>query len=132
MTNKKKKFGELVPHITIRKINNDLLNVYYIKKIDESQRKKVVNRINDIIYTLNTIKKLQEINKIRKKRNIKAIICVSIFVILYEILWIFMINNPIINFINAIFAVAIGLIGVIFLAYGLYLLLYHPLIYVED
>lgn len=75
------------------------------------------------------LKKLSETYKIRKRRNILAVIFLSSFILCFNIT-LFIITDVIV--LDPIYAIVSSLLGVLFLAIGIYLILDNPPIYVED
>ena len=75
------------------------------------------------------LKKLSETYKIRKRRNILAVIFLSSFILCFNIT-LFIITDVIA--LDPIYAIVSSLLGVLFLAIGIYLILDNPPIYVED
>ena len=74
------------------------------------------------------LKKLNEIYRIRRKKNIMAVIFLSSFILCINIS-LFILTNVIV--LEPIYAVIFTLLGVLFLAIGIYLMLDNPPIYVE-
>ena len=74
------------------------------------------------------LKKLREVYKIRKRRNILAVIFLSSFILCFNIS-LFIITNVIV--LDPIYAIVSSLLGVLFLAIGIYLILDSPPVYVE-
>lgn len=100
----------------------------YLIKQDKDKIKKSIKELQDIKFELETIKKLSELNKERKKRNIRAVIFIALFVLCFE-LSLFIITGVI--SLNPTYSIILGIIGIIFLSYGIYLMIYNPPIYVE-
>jgi len=72
--------------------------------------------------------KLSETYKIRRRKNILAVIFLSSFVLCFN-MSLFIITDVIV--LDPIYAIVSSLIGVLFLALGIYLILDNPPIYVE-
>jgi len=96
---------------------------YYIYKIDKRKREHAVRELSDIKLAFETLEKLREVHEIRKKRNIKAAMFIALFVLCFE-LSLLIITNVI--GLNPLYAIVLGLIGTVFLAYGIYLIIHHP------
>lgn len=75
------------------------------------------------------LKKLSETYKIRKRRNILAVIFLSSFILCFNISLFIIID---VIALDPIYAIVSSLLGVLFLAIGIYLILDNPPIYVED
>jgi hypothetical protein len=101
---------------------------YYIHKIDRRKCEYAIMELNDIKFKFETIKKLREIYKTRKKRNIKAVMFLALFVLCFELS--LLIITDVVG-LNPLYAMILGIIGTIFLAYGIYLIIHNPPIYVE-
>ena len=74
------------------------------------------------------LRKLSETYKIRRRKNILAVIFLSSFVLCFN-MSLFIITDVIV--LDPIYAIVSSLIGVLFLALGIYLILDNPPIYVE-
>ncbi|HIP84368.1 MAG TPA: hypothetical protein EYH15_02630 [Methanothermococcus okinawensis] len=74
------------------------------------------------------LKKLSETYKIRRRRNILAVIFLSFFILCFNIS-LFIITDVIV--LDPIYAIVSSLLGVLFLALGIYLILDNPPIYIE-
>ncbi|HID47498.1 MAG TPA: hypothetical protein EYP47_02215 [Methanococcaceae archaeon] len=74
------------------------------------------------------LKKLSETYKIRRRRNILAVIFLSFFILCFNIS-LFIITDVIV--LDPIYAIVSSLFGVLFLALGIYLILDNPPIYIE-
>ncbi|MBW9223282.1 hypothetical protein KKP90_01600 [Methanothermococcus sp. SCGC AD-155-E23] len=74
------------------------------------------------------LKKLSETYKIRRRKNILAVIFLSSFVLCFNIS-LFIITDVIV--LDSIYAIVSSLLGVLFLALGIYLILDSPPIYIE-
>jgi len=74
------------------------------------------------------LKKLSETYKIRRRKNILAVFFLSSFVLCFN-MSLFIITDVIV--LDPIYAIVSSLIGVLFLALGIYLILDNPPIYVE-
>ena len=74
------------------------------------------------------LKKLREVYKIRKRRTILAVIFLSSFILCFNIS-LFIITDVIA--LDPIYAIVSSLLGVLFLAIGIYLILDNPPVYVE-
>jgi len=74
------------------------------------------------------LRKLSETYKIRRRKNILAVFFLSSFVLCFN-MSLFIITDVIV--LDPIYAIVSSLIGVLFLALGIYLILDNPPIYVE-
>ena len=101
---------------------------YCLIKHDKDKIKKSIKELQDIKFELETIKKLRELHKERKKRTIRAVMFIALFVLCFE-LSLFIITGVI--GLNPTYSVILGIIGTIFLSYGIYLMICNPPIYVE-
>jgi hypothetical protein len=101
---------------------------YHIYKIDKRKCEYAIRELNNIKFKFETIKKLREIYRARKKRNIRAVMFLSLFVLCFELS--LLIITDVVG-LNPLYAMILGIIGTIFLAYGIYLIIHNPPIYVE-
>jgi hypothetical protein len=104
------------------------IGYYYLKKPNYAKIKRVMHDLEDYAIELETINKLREVYEIRKKRNIRAVVFLALFILCFE-LSLFIIMDVI--GLAPIFAIILGILGVIFLAYGIYLIIHNPPIYIE-
>ena len=74
------------------------------------------------------LRKLSETYKIRRRKNILVVFFLSSFVLCFN-MSLFIITDVIV--LDPIYAIVSSLIGVLFLALGIYLILDNPPIYVE-
>ncbi len=101
---------------------------YYINKSNKDDIKRIIREIEDANIKLKTVKKLREVYLLRKKRNIKAAVLIASFILCFE-LSLFVITDVI--ELAPIYAMIFGIIGTACLAYGVYLIIHNPPIYVE-
>ena len=109
-----------------KKYNNYIS--YYIHKIDKRKCEHAIRELNDIKFEFETIKKLREIYEKRKKRNIKAVMFLALFVLCFELS--LLIITDVVE-LNPLYAIISGIIGTMFLACGIYSIIHNPPIYVE-
>jgi len=94
-----------------------------MKESEKSERSE--NGIEEI----ELLKKLSETYKIRRRKNILAVIFLSSFILCFNIS-LFIITDVIT--LDRIYAIVSSLLGVLFLAIGMYLILDDPPIYIEN
>ena len=111
-----------------KKINKKEKNYYYVLKQNKFEVMKSIEKLQKNIEEIKLLKKLSETYKIRRRRNILAVIFLSSFILCFNIS-LFIITKVIL--LDPTYAIISALFGVLFLAIGIYLMLDNPPIYVE-